>query len=140
MLIFLAGLQSIPEELYEAARIDGAGRVAVFLKVTLPLLTPVIMFQLIFSLIRAAQVVADGADVLGAQAELRAGDHGAGHLAAGAEVFFMERHLAGVGRKVGNDEQSIGGVEAHANHVEFRHVRDIVRYSRCYSISLLTSA
>lgn len=59
MLIFLAGLQSIPEELYEAARIDGAGRLAVFRKVTLPLLTPVIMFQLIFSLIRAAQVVAE---------------------------------------------------------------------------------
>jgi len=59
MLIFLAGLQSIPEELYEAARIDGASRVAVFRKVTLPLLTPVIMFQLIFSLIRAAQVVAE---------------------------------------------------------------------------------
>jgi multiple sugar transport system permease protein len=59
MLIFLAGLQSIPEELYEAARIDGASRFAVFRKVTLPLLTPVIMFQLIFSLIRAAQVVAE---------------------------------------------------------------------------------
>jgi multiple sugar transport system permease protein len=59
MLIFLAGLQSIPGELYEAARIDGASRVAVFRKITLPLLTPVIMFQLIFSLIRAAQVVAE---------------------------------------------------------------------------------
>jgi multiple sugar transport system permease protein len=59
MLIFLAGLQSIPEELYEAARIDGASGVAVFRMVTLPLLTPVIMFQLIWSLIRAAQVVAE---------------------------------------------------------------------------------
>jgi multiple sugar transport system permease protein len=59
MLIFLAGLQSIPEELYEAARIDGASRFAVFREVTLPLLTPVIMFQLIWSLIRAAQVVAE---------------------------------------------------------------------------------
>jgi multiple sugar transport system permease protein len=59
MLIFLAGLQSIPEELYEAARIDGASRLAVFREVTLPLLTPVIMFQLIWGLIRAAQVVAE---------------------------------------------------------------------------------
>jgi len=59
MLIFLAGLQSIPEELYEAARIDGAGGLTVFRMVTLPLLTPVIMFQLIWSLIRAAQVVAE---------------------------------------------------------------------------------
>jgi multiple sugar transport system permease protein len=59
MLIFLAGLQSIPEELYEAARIDGASRSVVFREVTLPLLTPVIMFQLIWGLIRAAQVVAE---------------------------------------------------------------------------------
>jgi len=46
MLILLAGLQSIPQELYEAARIDGASRFAVFRKVTLPLLTPVIMVVL----------------------------------------------------------------------------------------------
>jgi multiple sugar transport system permease protein len=59
MLIFLAGLQSIPEELYEAARIDGASPLKVFWRVTLPLLTPVIMFQLIFNVIRAAQVVAE---------------------------------------------------------------------------------
>jgi ABC-type sugar transport system permease subunit len=58
MLIFLAGLQSIPEELYEAARMDGASGLAVFRMITLPLLTPVIMFQLIWSLIGAAQVVA----------------------------------------------------------------------------------
>jgi multiple sugar transport system permease protein len=56
MLIFLAGLKGIPEELYEVARIDGAGAVRRFLTITLPLLTPVIMFQLIYGLFLAANI------------------------------------------------------------------------------------
>jgi multiple sugar transport system permease protein len=56
MLIFLAGLKGIPEELYEVARIDGAGAVRRFLTITLPLLTPVIMFQLVYGLFLAANI------------------------------------------------------------------------------------
>lgn len=56
MLIFLAGLKSIPEELYEVARIDGAGALRRFASITLPLLTPVIMFQLVWGLVLAANV------------------------------------------------------------------------------------
>jgi multiple sugar transport system permease protein len=56
MLIFLAGLKAIPEELYEVARIDGAGAVRRFLTITLPLLTPVIMFQLVYGLFLAANI------------------------------------------------------------------------------------
>jgi multiple sugar transport system permease protein len=56
MLIFLAGLKGIPEELYEVARIDGAGAVRRFLTITLPLLTPVIMFQLIWGIFLAANI------------------------------------------------------------------------------------
>lgn len=55
MVIYLAGLQDIPEELYEAARIDGAGRTREFLAVTLPLITPAILFNLIFSIILTFQ-------------------------------------------------------------------------------------
>ena len=44
MLIFLGGLQDIPREYYEAARIDGAGPVQSFLKITLPLLQPTSFF------------------------------------------------------------------------------------------------
>lgn len=44
MLYYLAGLQALPKELLEAARVDGAGRVATFLKVTLPLLSPTTFF------------------------------------------------------------------------------------------------
>ena len=43
MVIFLAGLQAIPQDLYEAARIDGASRRAQFLHITLPMLGPVLM-------------------------------------------------------------------------------------------------
>jgi multiple sugar transport system permease protein len=57
MLIFLAGLRGIPEELYEVARIDGAGVVRRFCTITLPLLTPVIMFQLVWGLFGAANVL-----------------------------------------------------------------------------------
>lgn len=51
MLIFLAGLKNIPRELYEAAEIDGAGTTARFWYVTIPLLTPVIFFNLVMQLI-----------------------------------------------------------------------------------------
>ena len=47
MLLLLAGLQNIPVELYEAGRIDGAGRWASFGRITLPMLTPVIFFILV---------------------------------------------------------------------------------------------
>ena len=46
-LIYLAGLRNIPETLYEAARIDGAGRMRQFFSITVPLLTPTILFNLI---------------------------------------------------------------------------------------------
>jgi multiple sugar transport system permease protein len=56
MLIFLAGLKAIPEELYEVARIDGANALRRLISITLPLLTPVIMFQLVWGLVIAANV------------------------------------------------------------------------------------
>ncbi len=56
MLILLAGLQSIPSELYEAAEIDGAGAWSSFRFVTLPLLMPTMLVVLVLSLIRAVQV------------------------------------------------------------------------------------
>lgn len=56
MIIFLAGLQNIPRDYYEAARIDGAGALQLFLRITLPLLTPTIFFVLIIFMIGAIQV------------------------------------------------------------------------------------
>lgn len=56
--IFLAGLQDVPRELYEAAEIDGAGRWGRIWHVTLPMLSPVIFFNLVMSLIGTMQVFA----------------------------------------------------------------------------------
>lgn len=56
MVILLAGLKGIPEQLYEAAAIDGANTWQRFWKVTLPLLTPALFFNLIIAIIGAFQV------------------------------------------------------------------------------------
>ena len=56
MIIFLAGLQGIPEVLYEAARIDGAGTWRLFRHITVPLLSPTIFFNLIIGIIGSFQV------------------------------------------------------------------------------------
>jgi multiple sugar transport system permease protein len=58
MVIFLAGLKQIPKELYEAAEMDGAGPYHRFRAVTIPLLSPVIFFNLLLGLIGAFQVFA----------------------------------------------------------------------------------
>jgi oligogalacturonide transport system permease protein len=55
MVIFLAGLQGIPNDLYEAARLDGASKWQMFRRITLPLLTPVVFFNLIMQVIQAFQ-------------------------------------------------------------------------------------
>lgn len=56
MILYLAGLQSIPEHLYEAARIDGANRWNLFQHITFPLLTPTTFFVLVVSVIGSFQV------------------------------------------------------------------------------------
>jgi multiple sugar transport system permease protein len=56
MIIFLAGLQNIPKDYYEAARLDGANAVQLFLRITFPLLTPTIFFVLVIFMIGAIQV------------------------------------------------------------------------------------
>jgi len=56
MIIFLAGLQGIPEALYDAAKIDGAGTLQCFRHVTIPMMTPTIFFNLIIGIIGSFQV------------------------------------------------------------------------------------
>jgi multiple sugar transport system permease protein len=56
MVILLAGLQAIPEEYYEAAAVDGAGRWSRFRHITLPLLSPSLFFVIVISLINNLQV------------------------------------------------------------------------------------
>jgi multiple sugar transport system permease protein len=56
MVVFLAGLQAIPSELYEAAKVDGAGAWQRFRRITLPLLSPTVMFLIIIGVIFSFQV------------------------------------------------------------------------------------
>jgi multiple sugar transport system permease protein len=56
MLIFLAGLQGVPEELYEAAELDGAGAWSKFWNVTFPMISPTVLFNLILGVIGALKV------------------------------------------------------------------------------------
>ncbi|MBN1220028.1 MAG: sugar ABC transporter permease [Anaerolineae bacterium] len=56
MIIFLAGLQGIPEVFYEAAKIDGAGRWTQLCHITVPMVSPVIFFNLVIGIINSFQV------------------------------------------------------------------------------------
>lgn len=60
MLIFLAGLKNISPTYYEAAAIDGAGRFSIFKNITLPLLSPVILFNIIMQIINGFMVFTQG--------------------------------------------------------------------------------
>ena len=55
MVIFLSGLNNIPQSLYEAAEIDGASRLRRFFHITLPMLSPIILFNLVLQTIGAFQ-------------------------------------------------------------------------------------
>jgi multiple sugar transport system permease protein len=56
MIIYLAGLQGVPTELYEAAAIDGANKARQFFAITLPMISPVLFFNVIMGIIASFQV------------------------------------------------------------------------------------
>jgi multiple sugar transport system permease protein len=60
VVIFLAALQGVPTDLYEAASIDGAGEIKKFWNITIPIISPAIFFQLITGGIGALQVFTQG--------------------------------------------------------------------------------
>lgn len=100
-VIYLAGLQSLPHDLYEAAKIDGAGPWTLFRKITLPLLSPVTFFVAVTTIIGTFQafdviaIMTDGGPGGGTkilswyiyEQAFRAFD--AGHAGAGAVVMFV---------------------------------------------------
>jgi multiple sugar transport system permease protein len=67
MLIFLAGLRQIPTEFYEAAALDGAGRIQRFFRITIPLLTPLIFFNLVLQMIFGFTVFTSAFVITGGQ-------------------------------------------------------------------------
>lgn len=82
MLIFLAGLKGVPKSLYEAAELDGAGRLARFLRVTLPMLSATIFFNFVMAVIGSFQTF-DNAYVI---SSTRAGTLGG---PAKSTLFYM---------------------------------------------------
>jgi ABC-type sugar transport system permease subunit len=99
-VIYLAGLQGMPQDLYEAARIDGAGPWTLFRRITLPLLTPITFFVLVTSIVATFQAF----DVIAVMTNGGPGDAtttlswyvyqqafqalDAGHAGAGAIIMF----------------------------------------------------
>ncbi|TVQ24354.1 MAG: sugar ABC transporter permease [Spirochaetaceae bacterium] len=65
MLIFLAALKQVPKGLYESAEIDGAGSIRKFFRITVPLISPVILFNLVMNIIGAFQVFTQAAVITG---------------------------------------------------------------------------
>lgn len=55
MVLFLAGLKQVPAELYEVGRVEGASRIRMFFRITLPLITPILLFNLIMQMVGAFQ-------------------------------------------------------------------------------------
>lgn len=78
-LIFLAGLRNVPKTVYEAARVDGAGPIRQFFSITFPLLTPVLLFNLITGVSGALQVFTEAFIVT----------NGTGDPDAGALFYMM---------------------------------------------------
>lgn len=60
MIIFLAGLKNIPQSLYEAAKVDGANSVQCFFRITVPMLSPIVFFNLVMQMINGFMVFTQG--------------------------------------------------------------------------------
>lgn len=79
-IIYLAALQSIPDDLYEAARIDGASRVQQFFRITIPMIRPMIIFTVILSTIGGMQIFTEPLIFIG---------NGGGSLAQGLTMTML---------------------------------------------------
>ncbi|MFD7401591.1 carbohydrate ABC transporter permease [Streptomyces sp. NPDC059866] len=90
-IIFLAGLQTIPSDLYEAARIDGAGPVQTFFRVTLPLMRPVLLFVLVVSTVTGLQSFAEPQVLLQTTANESTFSGGPDHAGRTMVLYFFQQ-------------------------------------------------
>jgi len=88
-LIFLAGLQRIPSDVYEAARMDGAGVVKIFFRITLPLLRPIILFSLIMTTVGGLQTFTEPQVLLASAGNLDSG--GPGQAGLTVVLYFYQQ-------------------------------------------------
>ncbi|SDS49494.1 carbohydrate ABC transporter permease [Actinoplanes derwentensis] len=87
-LIYLAGMQSIPSELYEAAKIDGAGPVRAFLSITIPMLRPIILFTVVVSTITGMQSFTEPQVLFGNNSAVNANSGGPGQAGLTMVLYF----------------------------------------------------
>lgn len=90
LVIMLAGLQSIPPDLYEAARIDGAGSFQIFLRVTLPLMAPIILFDAILSTVNTFNMFAEPYILFGTEGGVNQSALTTGLLVYGVSFKFFK--------------------------------------------------
>lgn len=90
-IIFLAGMQSIGTEVYEAAKIDGAGPIRSFLHITLPLLRPTILFVLVVSTITGLQSFTEAQVLTGTASTTNPNSGGAGQGGLTMVLYFYQQ-------------------------------------------------
>jgi cellobiose transport system permease protein len=87
-IIYLAGLQAVPSELYEAAKIDGAGPVQLFFRITIPMLRPIILFTVVVSTINGMQTFTEPQVLFGINSATNASSGGPGGAGLTAILYF----------------------------------------------------
>jgi cellobiose transport system permease protein len=90
-IIYLAGLQAIPTQLYEAAKIDGAGPVQIFFHITIPLLRPIILFTLIVSTVTGLQSFTEPQVLFGSTASVNPNSGGPGQAGLTMMLYFYHQ-------------------------------------------------
>jgi len=90
-IIYLAGLQTIPKDLYEAAQVDGAGPVRSFFSITVPLLRPVILFTVVISTITGMQSFTEAQVMTGSNAAQAPNSGGPGQAGLTMVLYFYQQ-------------------------------------------------
>ncbi|MFF0083953.1 carbohydrate ABC transporter permease [Streptomyces canus] len=90
-IIFLAGLQTVPGELYEAARMDGAGPIQTFFRITLPLLRPTLLFVLVVSTVTGLQSFSEPQVLLQTSSNDSTFAGGPGHSGQTMVLYFFQQ-------------------------------------------------
>jgi cellobiose transport system permease protein len=90
-IIYLAGLQTIPNHLYEAAQMDGAGPIRAFFSITVPLLRPVILFTVVISTITGMQSFTEAQVMTGSNAATNPNSGGPGQAGLTMVLYFYQQ-------------------------------------------------
>ncbi|WP_416971215.1 carbohydrate ABC transporter permease [Streptomyces sp. 4F14] len=90
-IIFLAGLQTIPSELYEAAKVDGANPFQTFFRITLPMMRPVLLFVLVVSTVTGLQSFSEPQVLLQSSANDSTYAGGPGHSGQTMVLYFFQQ-------------------------------------------------